>query len=88
MVGSNRRGGKEVLVHEPISQGKAFLLSSIPSIPFGYYITRSLLDQINSSSNGCSRFEVVPCDEVSTLPEIVIGFKGQNVTLRGEDYVW
>jgi saccharopepsin len=87
LIGSNNHGGKKVLVDKPLPHRKAFFMSLLPFLAFPYYLAQSLIDHIDSEPSGCCRFPVVDCDKVSSLPEINIGFKEQNVTLRGEDYV-
>lgn len=77
----------ESLVNKTIPEGKAFFMSSVPFIAFSYSLAKSLIKHIPSWPSACVRFLMVDCDDIPLLPEIIIGFRGQNVTLRGEDYV-
>ena len=87
MIGDNDCGGKKVLLNKSIPGGNAFMMSVMPFIAFPYSIAESLVHHMNSWGSRCGPYLVVDCDEVASLPEITIGLKGQNVTLRGEDYV-
>ncbi|KAE9380048.1 acid protease [Stipitochalara longipes BDJ] len=87
MIGDNDCGGKKVLVDKSIPGGKAFFMSVMPFIAFPYTIAQSLVHHMYAWNSPCGPYFVVDCDDVGSLPEITIGLKGQNVTLRGEDYV-
>ncbi|KAE8449572.1 hypothetical protein EG329_007902 [Mollisiaceae sp. DMI_Dod_QoI] len=87
MVGSTDGEGKKFLVDNPIPDGRAFFMSSVQFLAFSYYLTESLMRYMPNWPSACYRFRVVDCDKVSSFPEFVFRFKGQNVTLRGEDYV-
>jgi saccharopepsin len=87
MVGDSDCGGKKVLVDKSIPGSKAFFMSVMPFIGFPYTIAQSLLHHMYAWESRCGPYMVVDCDEIASLPEVTIGLKGQNVTLKGEDYV-
>jgi saccharopepsin len=87
MIGDNDCGGKKVLVNKSIPGAKGFTMSVMPFVAFPYSIAQSLVHHMNSWRSRCGPYLVVDCDEVTSLPEITIGLRGQNVTLKGEDYV-
>lgn len=88
IIVDNDSGGKEALLHEPLPGYAAMTISTMPFILFPEPVAESLLRQlVKWSPSRCATFVVVDCDVVPSLPEIIIGLKGQNVTLRGEDYV-
>jgi saccharopepsin len=77
----------EVLVDTPLPQVRDHFLSFHPIIGLNYYLAQSLLKHMHTWPSACVRYPIVDCDRLPSLPEIVFRFKGQNVTLRGEDYV-
>lgn len=87
VIGSTEGGGREVLVDQPLPNGKAFFISLVPILAFPWDFAESLRQHIPHSPSACIRYPAVDCDKIHSFPEIVIGFKGQNVTLRGENYV-
>ena len=87
MVGDSDCGGKKVLVDKSIPGSKAFFMSVMPFIGFPYTIAQSLVHHLYAWESRCGPDMVVDCDEIASLPEVTIGLKGQNVTLKGEDYV-
>jgi saccharopepsin len=87
MIGDNDCGGKKVLVNKSMPGGKALLMSVMPFIAFPYNLAQSLVHHMYAWPSRCGPYMVVDCDEISSLPRITIGLKGQNVTLMGEDYV-
>lgn len=87
MIGDNDCGGKKVLVDKSIPGGKAFFMSVMPFMSFPYTIAQSLIHHLYTWQSRCGPYFVVDCDEIASMPEIIIGLKGQNVTLKGEDYV-
>jgi saccharopepsin len=87
MKGSYNCGPEKILVHRKIPNTKAWLLSTHPFIGFHGPIPAELLHYINGWYDGCATFPRVSCDDLSSLPEIIIGLKGQNITVRGQDYV-
>jgi saccharopepsin len=87
MIGDNDCGGKKVLVDKSIPGSKAFFMSVMPFIAFPYNIAQSLVHHTYAWNSPCGPYFVVDCDDLASLPDITIGLKGHNVTLKGEDYV-
>jgi saccharopepsin len=86
LINSTGHNGREVVINQSISNGKAFFMSFPPSMAFPWDFANSLHEHIGSTPSACVRYRNVDCDRVHSLPEIVIGLKGQNVTLKGENY--
>lgn len=88
MIGENDSGEKEVLVdHSFPKDTKGFFMSYLPGIAISFDLAQRLLHHVNDYPEACTHYPGIDCDKVPSLPEIVIGLKGQNVTLKGEDYV-
>lgn len=88
MIRENNSGEKDVLVHHLFPKDtKGFFMSYLPSIAISFNLAQRLLHHVNDYPEACTHYPGIDCDEVPSLPEIAIGLKGQNVTLKGEDYV-
>ncbi|KAH8817016.1 aspartic peptidase domain-containing protein [Xylogone sp. PMI_703] len=85
--GSYNCGPEKILMHRNIPNTKGWLLSTEPFLGFSGPIASELYHYINGWNDGCATYPRVSCDELSSLPEIIIGLKGQNITLKGPDYV-
>jgi len=86
MIGDTDCGGKKAIINKKLPDYKAIFISNYPGIALPYQITTSLIHHLPAWQGICSSQYVVDCDDVPSLPEITIGLKGQNVTLKGEDY--
>jgi len=87
MIGDNDCGGKKVLVDKSLPKGRAFFMSVMPFMAFPYSLAQNLIRHMYAWDSPCGPYFVVDCDDLASLPDITIGFKGLNVTLKGEDYV-
>lgn len=87
LKGSYNGSPERLLMHKKIPHTKAWLLSTQPLIGFGGSIPQELHHYISGVYDGCVIYPSVSCDDLSSLPDIIIGLKGQNITVRGQDYV-
>jgi saccharopepsin len=77
----------ELLMYKKTPTTKAWLMSTRPTIGFHRSLANEIYYYINGWNDGCLNYPRVPCSDVSSLPDIIIGLKGQNITLMGKDYV-
>lgn len=84
---STKDCGEEVtLFNETLSNFTAVPWSTYPGILLPYKIAEKALWKINTKRSSCTSQTIVDCDTVSSLPEITLGFPGQEIVLKGEDY--
>lgn len=72
---------------EPGNDMSAHFSTRIPFIsvpgPIRYYMTHNIDMEVNM----CAEAVVVNCDRLHELPELIIEFGNQNITMHGADYI-
>ncbi|CZR56835.1 uncharacterized protein PAC_06724 [Phialocephala subalpina] len=65
----------------------ALFSSTTPYIGLPWSMIQSFNNKIEWYRSECSGGLVVECDSIPDLPDLIIDFGGQNITITGEDYV-
>ena len=87
MHGKDASGGYGTLVNESLADHVAIILSETPILSFPWDIGNALRAQLNMTVSRCTPADIVPCDEISSLPTITLKLGGYDYELTGEDYV-
>jgi saccharopepsin len=83
---SKECGNDVVLFNETLTNHTAALWTTYPGILLPSLLAQKALWKINSKRSACTYRPIVDCDAISSLPHITLGFPGQEIVLKGEDY--